>query len=650
MNSIKFYSVNDLASGYNLSNIKKRFDDNAFFKPEYSLTDIIEMHNTIKYYDNNLLTPYIKTDEKEIKAKIDLMKSSIAQYLKNHDFTSLLKEVNSLPFEYIDDFWELVSAFGFYKKIDAEEFNKALNSENTILTDILECKNIVQQFDKEIKAYMLDNPFTAEFLLREYEIVPISERKKLYFPASLTLEDKEKIIDGYVSSDSPNVNYLRIIKDFQKTSELKISDMIRLNASKKAQKFDDEFFTENSGIKSCLSVIFGKDLKEVFQYSFSGLNMECKVSTNWIEENSDYCTLLNNFIYIFEFVDRQMRLSLVNKRSGMGVFERLAIMRTKRSYHHGFAFKSINMFALLKISGYYFQLAKNNIRLEEIIEWYFKEYVLENFDISNFKITMPTSDSSFFEKCKSVLPEMESILKQYNLYTMYDEIDHELLQMSSTPLPYGACKSLLERKYIYTSNDLNQKISYLFFSDQCMLHYVQRLKKTYTSFYDVITNESIKYSDYKDFCKSDLDWLMELELIKISSDEIIQINNIKKIKILRDLYENEVISYWHYPNDYKDYINAELATKSLFCENTLLSNPESDYFDFYLNKSKFNNGYDLRNKYLHGTQSMGTDDKEHETNYYIFLLLMIILVIKINDDLWLKKDNEKTTNTGEPHE
>lgn len=69
-------------------------------------------------------------------------------------------------------------------------------------------------------------------------------------------------------------------------------------------------------------------------------------------------------------------------------------------------------------------------------------------------------------------------------------------------------------------------------------------------------------------------------------------------------------------------------------ESSLLSRPEQDYFNYYLNKSSFNNSLDLRNMYVHGTQSNDSDNENvHYTNYITFLKLFVLIIIKINDDL-----------------
>ena len=71
----------------------------------------------------------------------------------------------------------------------------------------------------------------------------------------------------------------------------------------------------------------------------------------------------------------------------------------------------------------------------------------------------------------------------------------------------------------------------------------------------------------------------------------------------------------------------------------MLSRPESRYFDFYLNKTDFSDGLDLRNKYIHDTGSL--DEKTQTHDYYTLLKLMIILIIKINEDFCLYDELKK---------
>ena len=71
---------------------------------------------------------------------------------------------------------------------------------------------------------------------------------------------------------------------------------------------------------------------------------------------------------------------------------------------------------------------------------------------------------------------------------------------------------------------------------------------------------------------------------------------------------------------------------------TLFSIPEQQYLDFILNKATYSDGLDLRNKYSHGTTS--TNEAKHFENYLEFLKIMVLIIIKINEEFCLKFTEE----------
>jgi hypothetical protein len=78
-------------------------------------------------------------------------------------------------------------------------------------------------------------------------------------------------------------------------------------------------------------------------------------------------------------------------------------------------------------------------------------------------------------------------------------------------------------------------------------------------------------------------------------------------------------------------MDALLEDKKLEYESKLFSRPERNYLNFYLNKKEFTDGFDLRNNYLHGTNSESAD--VHEFDYHRILKLITLLLLKIEDDL-----------------
>ena len=62
---------------------------------------------------------------------------------------------------------------------------------------------------------------------------------------------------------------------------------------------------------------------------------------------------------------------------------------------------------------------------------------------------------------------------------------------------------------------------------------------------------------------------------------------------------------------------------------------ECDYLNFYLNDKEFTNGVKLRNRFAHGTNS--DSESEIKNMYYILLRIIVLTVLKVDNDLYLKK-------------
>ena len=122
----------------------------------------------------------------------------------------------------------------------------------------------------------------------------------------------------------------------------------------------------------------------------------------------------------------------------------------------------------------------------------------------------------------------------------------------------------------------------------------------------------------------------------------IKIRNKPLINIYADLYFNEVINYWRYPKQSRDIVDSLLDKNIVYSENTLFSKPEQDYFNYYLNMSEFIDGFDIRNSNLHGSQVGDRKSDIHQNRYMIILQLLILIIIKINDDFCIRSEINKT--------
>ena len=222
-----------------------------------------------------------------------------------------------------------------------------------------------------------------------------------------------------------------------------------------------------------------------------------------------------------------------------------------------------------------------------------------------------------------------------------DEIDKDLIRLSK-PLKVEEGKSLLDNKYyeIAEGNNEIQSILWgLLGSGNSLLTYVEPFKdKNYPSLVGLLENEkNVQYSNYADFQKPHLDFLIQQGVIGVNSEGELHIVNQATIKVLRSLWEYGVCSYWHYNDEERKEIDEMYAKGWLVKDDFLLSKPERDYFSYYLDNMKFTNGMAYRNHYMHGSTPPVDDEKEHQIAYVTFLKLLAILLLKIEDDLWLAR-------------
>src|SRR5690606_38094357 len=119
----------------------------------------------------------------------------------------------------------------------------------------------------------------------------------------------------------------------------------------------------------------------------------------------------------------------------------------------------------------------------------------------------------------------------------------------------------------------------------------------------------------------------------------ILISNLERLYILRDLHENDFASFYHYTGGFRKEVLLMATENLVVFESSLFSKQEQSYFNYYLNKSEFTNGKDLRNKYVHGSQADPSDLNEHAYAYFTYLKLFVLVLLKIDDDLKIWKLN-----------
>jgi len=651
LNKVVFHSKEDMGGGHYLQ--KGEHILRADLKPECTdVNEILELYNLKKYIDNEVyLRSWTEDEIKQFKQKVTEYGKVVGKFMAAINDQNILLIYEKILREYIHSFWELVNNQGTFKRIAKANFSNILTSEPHVIYEILTHKTLVDHYDKEIKSFILTYPKSAEILLSVYEVKDDFDRNQKFIPKSLTVEDKETILSNYLDSNDVNYNYISLIQNARTQADFKVSDKTRLKAKRLHESETEKVFTESTGMKYGVSVSFPQNASKI-KDGVIGENsvINYSYSLDFIKQNGDPYSLFQNFRLLFEYVDPQRRISLVSKKNKMSVLERVMGVHSQNEYRGGTEFNLLDMTSYIQIVAYNKVLSDLGVSLENVLHEVFTSSFQEKHGFANnARFSIPSS-TSYFEKVRLLAPEFESVLKQFKLFVEDGVIDFDLLQISSTATTIKDLPSLNKNKYIYFDSDNKEMVgcANLFFSDQSSLHYVEQFKeKHYETFFDLLINERVNDSNFAEYQKPPLNYLIEKGLIAIDSGGFIQVANPARVVILKDLYFNEVASFHRYSVELRQEAQKMETEKIVFAYSTLFSKPEQAYFNFFLNKSEFTNGLDLRNSYLHGTQATPDEVQKHERAYFMYLRLLVLTFLKIEDDLiiykTIKNRNESDT-------
>lgn len=633
---VVFYGGGDMCYGMGLEKIE------TLSIPDYesiTINDAIEYCEMYKYFQDGARSKKWTDDDYACYAEKSKKLFGLAQrHFNSITDSNIVSEYEAIELYYLPAFWELFDSNKLYDKVSKDAFSKLLECEHIPLASILEHKSIVGKYGESLKRYILRDFSCIGLLIRNYE-QDDTDNKKIYIPDELTGGEIVDLFNKYLESKKVNANHAKAIFHMKSKKKFPVDDGLRLKARRRYDKETEKAMEHGVSLQYGVGVSISKELTTERDYSYNGNTLNVVYSYHWLSEMLDYPSILNNFIYSFEYVDyQQMRCNLVSIKRLGSIIERVFSPDSKQYYPNNMGFINFNALADLQMKAYYSFLTEKGIRLEDVIIWFFTEYLQKEFGCPEIRLSLPSADSTMLQKCEGICTAIEIAVKQFVSYVETGEIDFERLMISSGSPVYDQIPSLAKKNYIYGNGNEYEMIDYLLFSDQCPLYFVSEANEGVEEchcFVDLILHKKVRTSDFRDKYLSSINKLADLGLIVIDETGEIGLGNQLKLSILKELHFHEVVSRWHYPDSaqavFKEWIERGLLIEG----STLFSRPEADYLSYLLNREKFCNGLDLRNKYSHGVGQLIVDDREHEQNYIELLKVMMILIIKINEDFCL---------------
>lgn len=636
-NRIQYFSTYDMSISYYLQNAEEiiaRYHDG--WRPD-EVNDVIELYNIWLFIENGI---YMKSWTEDTLQEIKSYKEVIIPFFSDLNNNTWVETYKKIDFEYRHYFWEIIDRFNIKSFIDLETLRKALCDNSYDLRYFLQRERLVKKYDKMLAQLLKENEHTAEWLLSEFvEDDKFGSKEHIYFPSSLSLSDRENIISAYLDLPEPNLNYVRLVLVAKKDANLKLSDDVVLKAKNLEHTLNNKYFNENNGVH--------------FKYEVR-LSGEANKPLKWVEHDEEgdavLCysksimlgfkdaELLHYCRYGFELLTNNGMVSLVSKLSDSGVFERTMGLTGKYSYTTNIAFRYHEAISMLQIEALQNALEGDGRTLESAIKFFYETYLKTKYGYPSSVLSLPDQKSDWVSKCRIIAPEIDAVAKRYHLYAKRGEVNEDLLQISSDTVRVSNTASCNQVKYFTIKGKPGElfRLFHLLFSDQSMLTFVEPFKDNhYVSFFQMLVEQDgkIPYENYAAYQKGDVDYLIGEGFLSINEEGLLCVEKKVEIGLLKQLYEYHscpVLAFGVYGQELLE----EMAAKDwLEADNHLLSIEERNYFDYYMYNTPFTNGPALRNRYVHGTNSSPNQDYKHRSAYNRLLILLILELLKIEDDL-----------------
>ena len=633
---VRFFGVHDRAAGWYLKRVTELVEQFDPAKVPSEAMDFLELHNVQQYIENGVLPrEYTESEHALAASRMGQIRSAVARFFSSVDNTNCSSLIGDVDHEYHADLLELLGRYRAFERCDAATMLGALDQAKVHLRELLACKKLVATYDTEIRDRLLAFPGNAEHLVRKH--LQRDLRDDVHLPRSLTQAHARDLLERYVDSLDANFNYVGLIESAPVSTDTGVDTKLKLRAKRRNAQMTETFFEENEGLKFVTEVGLSDTQVEPDKFEMDesdGLLTKFTYSSHWLNQTVDNPSILNNFQHLFEFADQNVLLSLPCYQAQLGVFERLLGTAGKTHYQVGAQFRAADTSSFLQTRLYQHYLDKKGIDLEEVISWFFEEYLAEEFDAANFSFRPSSRGASYLGRVRHLFAEMDSVLGQFSLWVENGEIDPDLLAMTSDPVRFKQVPSLLPGKYAYpTQSPEIVGILHALFSDQSTLTYINDELRGHDAA-ELLLKNVVAYDDFHEYQRPAIDQLVALGVLE-DTGERVRIVNPGQFLILRSLFATDACSYYHLSDRGRENADAMMARGWVRRRASLLTEAEGQYFNYFLNKVDFSNGPELRNKYLHGSQANGEGEDAHFHAYVIALRLMIALVIKLNDDFRL---------------
>ena len=624
-NWIKLYGAVDATPSYHMEEVHTYIAEFDSTKSTLTLNEIAQLHNIVKY----LRLSGIEINDKE-KAFQGTARKIISCYFAERGLDDLSEEYAKLYRPYREDFWAMFVDYKVIKKSSVVQLESFAKANDIYIGSFLAQKAICEKYKLMLKTMLLKEPRHFELFLKKYDS---ADGANYEFPVGFTSAEISEWARRYCELPDANTNYLQQLALWSKQHEYKIEDKVLVKARRAYDSILSTYEVGAKGVSWGINVNIKPDVPEGVVFTLSDEKiLQLDFDRDWFDNEQDYPTLLQNLIYVFGYFDGFGRFAFIGSPNESNSLLDRFKTEGKYAYKKTLDFTLKKSLCGLTFLAYFDYLAHHDIDMEELFAYCFNELFADAFGNENFFFTPSPKENGYYIRSKALLPEMDSILKQFDMYQEDGEIDEELFEFQSKNNGYRSIKSLSERKFAYLDSKELEGLLLLLFGNQTWLAFPMKKKDEKNSFYDHIIN-GIRLDDY-DVGQQRI--ISESFIAKgiISCDNTNQLNfkNLLLINLYGIIRAYGYCSLMEFDDELLQLVDDEVEKGNLRYGDTLFSEQESDYISYIMDDKKYSNTLAIRNKITHGSLAKKSA-KEHKDFYLELLMILMMYTIRINDEL-----------------
>lgn len=636
---IKFYGAGDFMTESDLAEVRRYLAEFDHNQSEYTLNEVVQLHNIFKYLkmvDTNV-------DENE-KAVQGTARKIIGRYFAARGLDNLNEEYALLYRPYREDFWEIFVDYQVIKQTSAVQLETFAKVNDVYIGSFLAQKAICEKYKVMLKTMLLREPRHFELFLKKFDS---ADKVSYEFPVGFTNAEISEWARRYCELPDANTNYLQQLALWSKQHEYKIEDKILVKAKRAYDSIISSYSVEGKGVSWGININIKPNVPEGVAFKkIKDSIIQIDYDQDWFDNERDYPTLLQNFIYVFDYLDKYGRFTFIGSPNKLDSFLDHFKTESKYAYKETLDFNVRRNLCRLSFLAYFDYLAHLGIDIEGLFSYCFNELFVDVFNIDQFFFHTSPMENSYYTRSKALLPEMDSILKQFDMYQQDGEIDLDLFELKSTSNGYRSIKSLAERKFVYLDSEEIKGITHLIFGSQTQLSFPEK-KAEQKSFYKHV-GDGVTLNDFTAGQQRLISETLEAKgFIGYDVANRIYFKNMLLVNVYGIIHASGYCSLLDFVDEILQLVDDEVKKGNLRYGNTLFSEQESDYISYIMDDKKYSNTLAIRNKITHGSYAKKSS-KEHKNFYLELLMICMMYTIRINDELNyqdLKQNPDKTDET-----